>query len=279
MSTIHENVYLSLYHVATSAYDVLQLHDLQHPHWIVSHILRGRVETRTKYEQAWATTGEVMIHPPYLPFSEYATEPGCHQWMMFDVTVVPHTDIFRRQPVSLVVPLRTADAFTETFETLRTTWSVLDGPFRSLRCFGLAMQLFNLVLESCQHQAKPARSSPVLYPQDRFLDVISFMEKHLDQKVSRDDLAALVHLHPTYFDRAFRNMYGVTPMQMLRDLRLRRARQLLESTEQSLAAIAATCGFTDATYFGRMFRLQYGQTPGQYRESVKNTITGYIPLL
>jgi transcriptional regulator GlxA family with amidase domain len=115
--------------------------------------------------------------------------------------------------------------------------------------------------------------------QDRFVDVIRYMLAHLGDKLTRDDLASLVHLHPGYFDRIFHNVYGTSPMQMLRNLRLSRARQLLETTDAPLSAIALSCGLSDAGYFNRVFRQCYGQTPGQYRQSAKSTMQSYIPTL
>jgi transcriptional regulator GlxA family with amidase domain len=102
------------------------------------------------------------------------------------------------------------------------------------------------------------------------------MTAHLADKISRECLAARVHLNPGYFDRVFVQTYGISPMRMLRTLRLRRAQQLLESTSASLETIAAACGLGDAAYLSRVFRHWHGQTPGQYRQSTKSTMASYV---
>ena len=106
--------------------------------------------------------------------------------------------------------------------------------------------------------------------------VIRYITEHLYQKLARENLAALVHLHPSYFDRAFRQDYGVSPMHMVRQLRLRQGLRLLETTNLPLSAIAYTCGLGDAGYFNRVFHQHYGQTPGQYRQSIQRAMTDYI---
>ena len=58
-------------------------------------------------------------------------------------------------------------------------------------------------------------------------------------------------------------------MRMLRDLRLRRARTLLESTDDTLDSIAAACGLGDAAAFSRAFKAHYGLAPGAHRRDAR----------
>ncbi len=85
-----------------------------------------------------------------------------------------------------------------------------------------------------------------------------------------------MHLHPSYFNRAFKSVYGMSALQMLKKIRLRRATAMLEETDFTLDAIAEGCGFSDAAYFSRIFRRHMGQTPGDYRRSVANAKIRFI---
>jgi transcriptional regulator GlxA family with amidase domain len=175
-----------------------------------------------------------------------------------------------------VVALHDAHAFAAIFVALQETWHAPDSPARALRVVALSLQLFSLVLESWQQTGATPRPAALRTPEDRFIEVITYMTDHLAQKLSRECLAARVHLNPGYFDRVFLLTYGVSPMRMLRTLRLRRAQQLLESTNASLETIAAACGLGDAAYLSRVFRQWHGQTPGQYRQSTKSTMSSYV---
>jgi AraC-like DNA-binding protein len=275
---IRQQLEIALYNVATAPYTSLRLIDLTYPHWIISHVLEGDVETSTRGLRWRVHAGEVMIHPPHLPFSELAATPGTHQWLLCDLAVAPNIDLFRLHAISPIVQLHDLPAFTRTFDALQDTWHHR-APFQELQAAGLLTQLLSLLLASWQAGGSIPRSPLLQTPQDRFVDVITYMSKHLDQKLGREELAELAHLHPGSFDRAFLAVYGQSPMRMLRAMRLERACQLLESTDLSLAAIALHCGLSDAAYLSRVFRRQYGQTPGVYRESVKSTTTSYIPQL
>jgi transcriptional regulator GlxA family with amidase domain len=63
---------------------------------------------------------------------------------------------------------------------------------------------------------------------------------------------------------------------MLRDMRLRRAKKLLESTSDTLTLIAEACGFNDTAYFSHQFTKHYAQTPGEYRKQARELMKSYI---
>jgi AraC-like DNA-binding protein len=276
---IHERLELSLYIVEKGVYTSLELIDSIFSHWILSYILTGDVETESAGVRCRARTGDVMLHPPHLPFSEMASGPGIHLWLLFEAAISPNVDLFRLYPVPLVTPLLPSCDFAQTFTLLQHAWRSPESPQRNIQVSALSFHLCSMVLESWQQAGSTPRQEALMTPPDRFVEVITYMSEHLEQKISRDDLAALVHLHPGYLDRAFQGAYGMTPMQMLRDLRLRRASQLLETTDMPLNAIAISCGLGDAGYFSRVFQQRYRQTPGQYRRSVKSAAMDYIPPL
>jgi len=247
-----------LYQVEVGRYASLDLAEITWPHWVVSFIQQGRVETATRGVRSRAGDGDAMIHPPHLPFSERANGPGTHLYFVFDTRVPPHLDLLRLHPVSPVVRVPSPADYAGTFDRLLDAWAAPASPARDLRAFALAADLLAAVLDGWQAAGRPPRPAALQTPEDRFADIVGFMAEHLDRRLTRDDLAGRVCLHPGYFDRAFRAAYGLAPMQMLRDLRLRRARQLLESTDDTLDSIAHTCGLGDAAAFSRAFRARYG---------------------
>jgi AraC-like DNA-binding protein len=273
---VHEQVELSLYWVQTSSYETLGLENVTRQHWIVSHVLRGEVETATGTNVAKVLAGDVMVHPPGIPFSERAKGPGCHQWLELDMKVSPSAEVFRLHPVAYVVKLASALEFARSFEKLESAFGSPPHPARDLRIVSLATDLIGGVLESWRSAGSPARPDAPTTHDDRFRPVMTFMREHLAEKLTRQKLARRAGLHPAYFDRLFRAAYGTPPMQLLRDLRLRRAQSLLEETDDTLEAVARASGLGDAAYLSRVFRAKYGKAPGQYRESAKSTRMRYL---
>jgi AraC-like DNA-binding protein len=70
-----------------------------------------------------------------------------------------------------------------------------------------------------------------------------------------------------HFIRLFRKKTGLTPGRYIRDLRIRRAMELLRSTRLSLDVVAVESGFRSANYLCRLFRQAIGMTPHEYRTS------------
>lgn len=67
------------------------------------------------------------------------------------------------------------------------------------------------------------------------------------------------------FQRRFAQATGLSPLDYVHTLRLEEAKQLLESGDLPVEAIAWEVGYQDAGFFGRLFRRKVGLTPAQYR--------------
>lgn len=68
------------------------------------------------------------------------------------------------------------------------------------------------------------------------------------------------------FFAAFKRKTGVTPLQMITDLRMEKARMYLRLSEFSVAEVGRICGYQDNAYFTRVFTRQEGMTPTDYRK-------------
>jgi AraC family transcriptional regulator len=103
------------------------------------------------------------------------------------------------------------------------------------------------------------------FRQDR--TVRDYVDAHLGENISLNDLAAAVALSRFHFARMFRQSVGSSPHEYVLQQRLERARTMLSQTNASLMEIAGCCGFADQSHMNRVFRKRVGQTPGQYRTS------------
>ena len=95
--------------------------------------------------------------------------------------------------------------------------------------------------------------------------VAGFIAAGNAQPVRVADLAALARLSLSHFSRAFRASFGASPYAMVCRLRVEHAKLLMQSTDQSLADIAASSGFADQSHLSRLFRRHASGTPGEWR--------------
>jgi AraC-like DNA-binding protein len=95
--------------------------------------------------------------------------------------------------------------------------------------------------------------------------VIRHIDRHYAGTVSMDDMAKRAGLSTTHFNRRFRQLLRMTPLNYLRAVRVQHARGLLTTTDKPLAEIATLTGFSDQSHFTRRFRQTTGLTPDAYR--------------
>ena len=99
--------------------------------------------------------------------------------------------------------------------------------------------------------------------------VREYVEAHLEDKISLQDLARIAGLSTSHFARSFRQSEGMTPHRYLLHRRVRRAFDLLAQTELALSEIAVASGFAHQSHFCRQFRKLVGSTPSRYRWSTR----------
>jgi AraC-like DNA-binding protein len=86
------------------------------------------------------------------------------------------------------------------------------------------------------------------------------------RRTSVDALAAMVGLSPSQLGTLFRQHVGTSPLRYQSDLRMARARELLDGTSLGVSAVARECGYEDGLYFSRQFSRTHGLSPTAYRD-------------
>ena len=99
---------------------------------------------------------------------------------------------------------------------------------------------------------------------------IDYLASHLDENISLAELARACNRSPSHLSRLFGSQMGVPPHRYLMQMRVSKAKQLLEKTNIPIAEIAAICGFTHQEHLTRLFRRYHDASPGAYRRSVKS---------
>lgn len=108
--------------------------------------------------------------------------------------------------------------------------------------------------------------------QRQLVQVLEYINDHLDQEIKLADLAALLGMSQFHFCHLFKQAIATTPYQYLLQQRIERAKQLLKQTDQSIAEIAFLCGFNSHSHLSKQFRQLTGMTPTVYRANQKTLL-------
>lgn len=115
-------------------------------------------------------------------------------------------------------------------------------------------------------------SQPQITPYDeQFMEkVMEFMEEQMDNaELTIDEFAERLMLSRTIFYRKLKSIIGLTPVDFIREIRIKRAVQLIDSGEYNFSQVAYMTGFNDPKYFSKCFKKVIGITPSEYKEKKK----------
>jgi AraC family transcriptional activator FtrA len=99
--------------------------------------------------------------------------------------------------------------------------------------------------------------------------LLQWVSGRLDQQLTAEDLAARAGLSTRTLARRFADQLGTSPGQWLLAQRIAAARELLESSDLPLDAVARRVGLSSATNLRRRFLRSLGTTPGAYRRAFR----------
>ncbi len=106
-------------------------------------------------------------------------------------------------------------------------------------------------------------------PEDDFLNkAVKVIEEHLmEENFNIEEFATEMNLSKTVLHRKFKLMIGETPNVFIRNIRLRKAADMLKKTDLPISEIAYLTGFNQAHYFTKCFKDLYKDTPKNYRNN------------
>ncbi|MDD2700881.1 MAG: AraC family transcriptional regulator [Sideroxydans sp.] len=104
----------------------------------------------------------------------------------------------------------------------------------------------------------------------RFNKVFDFIDQHLDESLSVEQLSQVAHFSKFHFHRQFSDYCGISVMRYIQLMRLKRASyRLVFNTLERITDIALDAGFENPESFSRAFKNTFGQTPSEFRQQPK----------
>jgi len=97
------------------------------------------------------------------------------------------------------------------------------------------------------------------------LEACKYVSLNLGRRISLEEVAARLHLNPSYFSRLFKKETGMTFIEYVTRLKMERAKELLDQTPLSVGEICERLGYDNQSYFIKTFKAHAGSTPLEYR--------------
>lgn len=121
-----------------------------------------------------------------------------------------------------------------------------------------------------QQELTPSQPQITPFDEEFMQQVMEYMEEQMDNsELTIDDFANKLLLSRTVFYRKLKSIVGLTPVDFIRDIRIKRAVQLIDSGRFNISQVAYMTGFNDPKYFSKCFKKQMGATPTEYKDKQK----------
>ena len=98
---------------------------------------------------------------------------------------------------------------------------------------------------------------------------VRFFHENLANNIEIEAYARELHMSTCWFIRSFKEYSGMPPGRYLTDIRIRKAKELLESTDYSVGEIGGIIGYENPLYFSRIFKKTAGVSPAEYRKAAR----------
>lgn len=197
-------------------------------------------------------------------YSNFPETPMKKYWMHFDI--YPSVNLLAPLQVAHRVNAAGCTRVTELFEEFGVLHNSTD------LCDRLRVKaiILNLLAEYIR---LADRNTQVVWEErdEDMRNVLSYIQENFRRNLTTGELAAVCHMHPTHFIRAFKLKMAQTPHQYIADLRMEYARQLLDRSDWSLVEVAENAGFYDLAHFSRSFKRHFAMTPTQYRKTLPDS--------
>ena len=116
---------------------------------------------------------------------------------------------------------------------------------------------------------RSVRCMPIKISEQRIAKEYNRVKRYIDSNYSKnitlDHLADVAHVNKYYLSHLFSKEFGVSPIKYLTERRIQVSKELLSSTDYSIAQISNSCGFSSQSYFSQSFKKFTDMTPAEYR--------------
>lgn len=132
-------------------------------------------------------------------------------------------------------------------------------------------ELLQLIVQQTELASKAELRSPADHRQS-IRQVISYMQQHYSEDITRDSMARLAGFHPRFFTKVFKEETGESFIQYLTQIRIKKAKELMLLSTLNLDAIAQQIGYSNGLYLSRKFKQHTGVSPTQYVKQLKRIV-------
>ncbi|MEM0965840.1 MAG: AraC family transcriptional regulator [Verrucomicrobiota bacterium] len=191
-------------------------------------------------------------------------DPWSICWIHFDGT--QKNAVLRNLGVGMGKPLLFVPDTSIVRDAFEEVYACLNYNYSDAGLFAMATEFMRMIGKIRLHNsASEAEKQRV---ESRILKTVEFMERHTDLRLTLEGLASMAGLSVPHYSKLFRERTEKSPMAYFAQLKMRKACELLQGTDEPVQHVANRLGIEDPFYFSRQFKKIQGVSPVKYRENL-----------
>ncbi len=207
----------------------------------------------------------IYLIPAWVRFITHTKRRIDHFYVHFDL--IGLNTVAMKEIFSLPFELRSAVSFDTLMRQLRLTReAVTADPSAMCRIKSIVYEGLAEMIDSFSDSSKRSLDQRLAI-QNRFADVLRYVDEHLGEDLRNVRLARCGHMSVSHFVRSFQSAVGQSPARYVLQRRIARAAQELVLTSAKIEEIAERCGFANRFHFTRNFHRLMGVSPAVYRKA------------
>ncbi|WP_312433348.1 AraC family transcriptional regulator [Lacrimispora sp.] len=242
-----------------------------HPHYQLNHVLRGHFDFVIDEIRYTVMEGDTILVPANARHSITMLSNGPGYYFEVKFTTFSRADKELCDDTETVVtgdtfsPVLLKEMFDE--EENATVHS------EQIRINYLYSILFKLASKRRREKNTATKYIEISAYSQPIRDTIRFLEKNYHRHLSLEDIVLEMNIKKSSLSRKFKEETSITIFECLMIIRVRKAAELLSTTNMTLAEISETCGFVNVTHFNRVFTKHIMIPPGSYRKHLASQNT------
>ncbi|SDW98211.1 AraC family transcriptional regulator [Paenibacillus sp. CF384] len=236
------------------------------PFYVMSYLKSGSAKLRIDGEEMELEPGTVAFIPPNVAHDHYkdTSDPTEFLWWHFTFEIEGVMDVMNMFQIPFVFHLQDHVYFEKVFmEFMESADARMHSLPRSILTRAKSLELLYIILNSALRQKNAQKD---VAKSDVFLDMLTRVVQSPEEPLTLQQMADELHMHPTYVSNRFKELFGKSPLQVQREMRIQKAKTLLETSDLSVTEISQRLGYSELQNFTRLFKSYVGIAPTQFRE-------------
>jgi len=239
------------------------------PFYVLSYIKKGSCRVKIYEKNYYAKEKDVIVIPANIIHDHVkdTDDTTIFMWWHFNFTIDNSVDILKLFNIPVIFRLSKYIYFEKLFAEYVDISKDLNKVENIIMKKAKTLELLSIIIGEAL-QKSTGQNFRAAYFSD-FSNILINIVQNSEKDITLSGLAEKYHLHPTYISNRFKELFGITPIQLKNQIRINKAKSLLVIETETISEIAYKVGYDNPDHFTRYFTNHTGISPSLYRQQVR----------